>query len=27
LAAALQIPNVPGIGIDWEEAAVQRYRY
>jgi mandelate racemase len=23
----LQIPNVPGTGIDWEEAAVQRYRY
>ena len=24
---ALEIPNIPGIGIDWDEEAVARYRY
>jgi len=23
----LKIPNVPGVGIEWDEAAVERYRY
>ena len=23
----LEIPDIPGIGIEWDEAAVARYRY